>query len=56
MLVLTWFGLISYLCFLANSLAIDIFTAYDTIAIDIESPTILVNIWSGGIIGLGILF
>lgn len=51
----TWFGLSSYLYFLENNFAIEIFTANDTIAILIASPNISGTIDIGGKVGAGIL-
>jgi hypothetical protein len=44
-----------YLCFLANNLAMEIFSANDTIAMPTQSPIIMGNTRSGGIVGFGIL-
>ena len=51
----TWVGLSSYLYFLENNFAIEIFTANDTIAILIASPNISGTIDIGGKVGAGIL-
>ena len=49
----TWFGLSSYLYFFENNLAIEIFTANETIAMLRASPNISGIIDIGGIIGTG---